>query len=439
MKILSAHIILVLFFALPAKGENSSTLIHNVRIFDGVSAQLYRGSVLIENGIIRKISKKSLSVHSSVQVVDGGGRVLSPGFIDIHTHLMLQSRGPAKDPTVKGAYAAELANFYLDSGFTTIRDAGATHPDFAKAIESGRIRGPRVYPSGAVVSQTSGHGDWRHADEGHPVFEGRSPYINDGETVLADGIDRTLIAVRENLRAGATQVKIMGGGGVTSEFDPIHTIQSSPAEIRAAVQAASDWGTYILAHAYTSESVTRLIENGVRSIEHALLIDDDTAKLASKKGVVISTQLAIFQNFHKNPGLPESTLEKLRQVIKGQVNLIQLIKKYKITTGFGTDMVFGDYSTLGKEFIARSKFWTPVEILRQATSESAKVIRMAGKLDRHGKFGEIQEGWVADLILINDEPLKGLSMLESPRQGVVWVMKNGRVVKNNLKLSNEVN
>ena len=200
---------------------------------------------------------------------------------------------------------ATVEQSYLMSGFTTVRDAGGTHPDLARAVEAGVIVGPRIFPSGAVISQTSGHGDFRARQDPHPTLSGRgSAYLANGLSVLADGVPQTLAAVRENLKNGATQIKIMGGGGVASDYDPIHTLQPSPEEIRAAVQAASDWGTYVLAHSYTSEAVQRLVNNGVKVIEHGLLIDDETARLCAEKGVVISTQIAIFRKGAELPAAP---------------------------------------------------------------------------------------------------------------------------------------
>ena len=250
--------------------------------------------------------------------------------------------------------------------------------------------------------------------------------------VLADGVDQTLMAVRENLKAGATQIKIMGGGGVMSEFDPIHSLQPSPDEIRAAVQAASDWDTYVLAHAYTSEAVKRLVENGVRCIEHGLLIDDETARLVADNDVVISTQLVIFRTLQDLPGINERNLAKLKVVLEGQENLIRLIKKYDITTGFATDFIQGGYTMLTREFTERAQYWTAAEVLKQATSESAKVIRMIGKLNRWGNFGEIREGWVADLLLINGEPLEDISVLRDPESALALIMKDGQIVKQTL-------
>ena len=262
-----------------------STLIKNVRIFNGVDATLFPGHVLVEDGIISRISGDTITVGNDTDVIDGANRVLSPGFIDLHVHLTSHVPYDQIDAhgTVVGAVANDVARHFLDSGFTTVRDAGGTHPDLAKAIELGTVYGPRVFPSGAVLSQTGGHGDWRHTSVPNPTLRGSNPYIHSDQAVIVDGVDQHLAAVRENLRFGATQIKIMGGGGVMSDYDPIHSLQPSPEEIRAAVQAAGDFGTYVLAHAYTSEAVRRLVDNGVRCIEHGLLIDDATAKFVKKK------------------------------------------------------------------------------------------------------------------------------------------------------------
>ena len=250
------------------------------------------------DGVIDTVSRRAIEPPDGAQVIDGGNRVLSPGFIDLHTHLTIQNPREMEryHPVVAGANAAAMARFYLDAGFTTIRDAGGTHPDFARAIEKGVIYGPRLFPSGATVSQTAGHGDARAAHDPHPTLVGGSPISADGTTVIADGVDQTLMAVRENLKAGATQIKIMGGGGVMSEYDPIHSLQPSPAEIRAAVQAASDWDTYVLAHAYTSEAIRRLVENGVRCIEHGLLLDEETAKARRRQRCRHQYSARRFQN-----------------------------------------------------------------------------------------------------------------------------------------------
>jgi imidazolonepropionase-like amidohydrolase len=411
-----------------------SYLIENVRIFNGVDAGLTPGHVLVEDGIITKVSGDPIEAPDGATVLDGDNRVLTPGFIDLHVHLTMHVPWDQKGAhaTVMGAVAGNVARHFLDSGFTTIRDAGGTHPDLARAIEAGTIYGPRVFPSGAVLSQTAGHGDGRHSDQGHPGLQGENPYSVADTHVIVDGVDQHLMAVRENLRHGATQIKIMGGGGVMSDYDPIHSLQPSPAEIRAAVQAASDWDTYVMAHAYTSDAARRLVDNGVKCIEHGLLIDDATAKYLKEKDVVISTQLVVFRELRNLPGISETNLEKLAVVLAGQENLIGLIKKYDITTGFSTDLIAGMHPLLTREFTERAMYWTPAEVLVQATSESAEIIRMAGRLNRHGNFGEIREGWVADILLINGNPLEDISVLRDPGNNLALIMKGGAIVKNQL-------
>jgi imidazolonepropionase-like amidohydrolase len=414
--------------------QAETILIENVRIFDGVDDRLERGHVLVADGVIATVSRDPIDAPPGAAVIAGNNRILTPGFIDLHVHLTLQM--PAEymreHGTARGARAVAMGKFYLDHGFTTIRDAGGTHPDLARAFNSGDLYGPRVFPSGAVISQTAGHGDSRMPHESNPLLAGGTPYAPGDDSVLADGVDATLTAVRENLKNGATQIKIMGGGGVMSDFDPIHSLQPSPAEIRAAVQAASDWGTYVLAHAYTAEAIERLVENGVKSIEHGLLIDEERARLVAENDAVISTQLYIFRQLLDSEYMTDFQKEKAQQVRAGQENLIRLLKKFDITTGFSTDFIFGEYEALPLEFTERALFWSNAEVLRQATSEGGRIVRLAGKLNRHGNFGEIREGWVADLLLHNGEVLDDLSVLADPESNLALIMKAGEIVKTQL-------
>ncbi len=426
--------LVTLFVALagvPALAGAQTVLIENVRIFDGTGSSPFSGSVLVRDGLIETVSRSRIDAPQGATVIEGNGRVLTPGFIDLHSHLTghVATGLDDRDPVVQGAFAAKVASYYLDHGFTTVRDAGGTTPGLARAFASGELEGPRLFPSAAVITQTAGHGDWRERHEPHPFLESASPYVGGRSAVIADGVAQTLAAVRENLKNGATQIKIMGGGGVMSDYDPIHTLQPSPEEIRAAVQAAGDWDTYVLAHAYTSEAVTRLVENGVRCIEHGLLIDDATARLVAENDVVISTQLVIFRTLGEMPGLTDNNREKAALVLEGQENLIRLIKKYGITTGFGTDLINSAYRKLPEEFTARANYWTPAEVLHQATAESAEVIRMAGKLNREGLFGEIRPGWNADLVLFNEDPLENISVIETPRRAIALVMLDGAIVR----------
>jgi imidazolonepropionase-like amidohydrolase len=424
--------LLVLLVSLATQAE--TVLIENVRIYNGVDARLVPGHVLVRDGLIETMSRDPIGAPTDAVVIAGDNRILTPGFIDLHVHLTFQMPAETmrEHAMAAGARAVAMAKFYLDHGFTTIRDAGGTHPDLARAFNTGQIYGPRVFPSGAVVSQTSGHGDTRMPHEANPAHAGDSGYDQSGFGIIADGVDAHLVAVRENLKNGATQIKIMGGGGVMSDFDPIHSLQPSPAEIRAAVQAASDWGTYVLAHAYTAEAITRLVENGVKSIEHGLLIDDKAAQLVKEKGAVISTQLYIFRQLLVSDYMTDFQKEKAQLVRAGQENLIRLIKKYDITTGFSTDFIFGEYAALPLEFTERALFWSNTDVLHQATAEGGEIIRMAGKLNRHGNFGEIREGWVADLLLHNGELLEDLSVLADPNANLALIMKGGKIIKNEL-------
>jgi imidazolonepropionase-like amidohydrolase len=421
--------IVLCFAAMAATAQ--TVLIEDVRIFNGVDARLSPGHVLVRDGIIETVSGRPIEAPEGARVISGNNRILTPGFIDLHVHLTLQmpSEHMREHSTAAGARSVAMAKYYLDHGFTSIRDAGGTHPDLARAFNSGQLYGPRVFPSGAVVSQTAGHGDARMPHESNPLIAHTDPHqVGDG-WILADGVDAHLSAVRENLKNGATQIKIMGGGGVMSDYDPIHSLQPTPAEIRAAVQAASDWGTYVLAHAYTAEAITRLVENGVKSIEHGLLIDDAAAKLVKAKNAVISTQLYIFRKLLQTDYMTDFQKEKARLVRAGQENLIRLIKKYDITTGFSTDFIFGEYAALPLEFTERAEFWSNAEVLHQATAEGGEIIRLAGKLNRYGDFGEIREGWVADLLLHNGEILDDLSLLADPETNLALIMKGGEIIK----------
>lgn len=421
----------LLFLTGAAATADDALLIRDVRIFNGVDAELTRGHVLVERDKIAKVSSEPIEAPDSARVIDGAGRILSPGLIDLHVHLTLAM--PANQmrvhPWVAGALAGDVAEFFLHHGFTTVRDAGGTHPDLARAIEAGLIEGPRVFPSGAVVTQTSGHGDFRPMEAPHPTLAGCGSHVqSSGVAVLADGVPQTLAAVRENLRHGATQIKIMGGGGVASAYDPIHTLQPSPEEIRAAVQAAGDWGTYVTAHSYTSEAIQRLVNNGVKMIEHGLLMDEETAQLCAEKGTVISTQVLVFRLGAEMPGLTDENRRKMREVREGQDRLMGFVKKYGLKIGFGTDLVFGTHVRLADEFVARLDYFEPAEIMRQATSESAEIVRMAGKLNRYENFGEIREGWLADLILIDGNPLEDVSLFQDPEENLDLILKAGRIV-----------
>jgi len=289
-------IALSVFISMPVLAEETrqldKILITNVKIFDGKSKKLTpRMSVLVEGNKIAKIGS-DIKAPDGAEVIDANGRTMTPGFIDAHAHIMFQmSIGEAmnSDEYYWAYVATKSAGLYLNSGFTTIRDASGNSFSLKKAIDRGIIVGPRIYPSGPMISQTSGHSDHRtDAQKSAMVADEPSTFVKYDMVQIADGRAEVLIAVREALRRGASQIKIAVGGGTGSYADPLDVTQYTDDEIRAAVEAAADWGTYVMAHAYNSKGIRRAIKNGVKSIEHGNLIDQPTMKLMKKKGIWLS-------------------------------------------------------------------------------------------------------------------------------------------------------
>jgi imidazolonepropionase-like amidohydrolase len=430
--------------ALAAEPESApATLLTNVRIFDGKSDRLSPpSSILVEGRHIAAISTDPIDTPTGTRIIDGGGRVATPGFVDTHVHLMLSL------PLLKltnstdwylAAAAADNMRKMLQRGFTTVRDTGGADGSIARAVDDGLIDGPRVFPSGRALSQTGGHGDFRPPGAPHPVLDGVAFFrAYKAIGVLADGRADVLRAARENLKNGATQIKLMGGGGVTSEFDPLHVVQYTPEEVRAAVQVAENWGTYVLAHAYHEKSVRMLIDNGVRQIVHGHLLDEKTIRYAAKKGVYIQAELIwsrINDEFGRKVGLGEERLAKNREILERSGEYFRLLEKHGVRTAFGTDIV-GPYQHLqNREFTLRAEYFAPVEVLRQATSQAFELINMSGPLNRYGRFGVIEQGALADILVIEGNPLEDISILERPEEVLRLIMKDGRIHKLTLGLS----
>jgi imidazolonepropionase-like amidohydrolase len=417
--------------------SNGVTLLTNVRIFDGKSERLSPPShVLVEGGHIAAISRDPIDAPPGARVIDGGGRVATPGFIDTHVHLMsslpLLKMANSSDWYLAAAAAHNMHEMLL-RGFTTVRDTGGADGSIARAVDDGLIEGPRVFPSGRGITQTGGHGDFRWPFAPHPALDG-NPFFRTvkGWMVLADGRAEVLRAARENLKNGATQIKIMGGGGVTSEHDPLHVVQYTPEEVRAAVQAAENWGTYVVAHAYHAKSIRMLIDNGVRQIVHGHQLDEKTIRYAAKKGIFIQAELIwmhVNDEFGRKVGLPKASLAKNREILDDSGRYFGLLKKHGVRTAFGTDIV-GPYQNLqNREFTLRAAHFTPAEVLRHATSDAFELINMSGLLNRYGRFGVIEEGALADILVIEGNPLEDISILERPDEVLRLIMKDGRIHK----------
>jgi imidazolonepropionase-like amidohydrolase len=337
-----------------------------------------------------------------------------------------------------GAKMGVRATDTLMRGFTAVRDLGGPVQGLKIAVDDGTVVGPRIFPSGAIISQTSGHGDFREPTDPHPFLEGGSSQMQElGYYRIVDGTDQVMAAVRENLRKGATQVKLMGSGGVGSEFDPIDSVQFRPEEIRAATDVLADWGTYAGSHLHNDAAITRALENGVRSIDHASQMTDETMRLLKKKGAYMNPQYGWNVFVMSADFLTEAQKEKAAIVIDNLDSNIALIKKHNIEITFNVD-AFGGYelwsNLYAAELTERQKFFSNYEIMRQLTSVTAGLLEMSGKRNPYrGKLGVIREGALADLILVNGNPMEDVSILADPENNIPLIIKDGKIYKNTLR------
>ena len=418
-----------------------SILFENVRVFDGKSAALSElANVLVTGNVITKISKEAIPTGQIADTkIQGGGRTLMPGLIDAHWHTMLVRPTPASLLTDDVGYlnlvAGAEATDTLMRGFTTVRDVGGPSFGLKRAIDEGIIAGPRIYPSGAIITITSGHGDFRHANEvprvlGAPLTRQEKT----GAAMIADSPDEVRVRVREQLLLGATQIKLTAGGGVASPNSPLDASTFTEAELRAAVEAAENWGTYVTVHAYTPVSIQRAIAAGVKCIEHGHLMDEETARLIAERGIWLSTQA--FPDELAN-AFPPGSKERAKafEVFAGTDKTLTLAKKYKIKTAFGTDILFSQKLAQRQgELLAKfARWYTPAETLGMATGTNAQLLAMSGKRNPYpGKLGVVEEGALADLLLIDGDPLANIKLIENPAKNFVIIMKDGKIVKNTL-------
>ncbi len=417
------------------------TVFSNVRIFDGKSDTLSAPShVLIRGNRIEKISADPIPTdrRADTVLIDGGGRTLMPGLIDAHVHTMMESmplmKGLTSDIGYVNLVAARAAEKQLLRGFTTVRDLGGAALGLKAAIDEGLHAGPRIYPSGATVSQTGGHGDFRLPNEVPQDTAAPLSYMEkSGMTIIADGPDEVLKRVREQLRNGATQIKLMAGGGVSSNYDPLDVTQYTPAELAAAVSAAENWGTYVTVHAYTPKAIRAAVEAGVKCLEHGQLIDEETAALLAEKDI-----WWCLQPFLDDPATPSSFPEgspnriKQLEMFAGTEAAYQLAKKYKIKTAFGTDNLFNpsNAAAQGGQLAKLAKWYTPAEVLCMATSQNAELLAMCGRRNPYpGKLGVVEEGALADLILVDGNPLEDLDLVADPEKNFLVIMKDGKIYK----------
>jgi imidazolonepropionase-like amidohydrolase len=428
---------------LSAKEPLTQIYIKNVNIFDGHNEKLLENhNLLIEGNLIKAVSADEIiEVNSDAQMIDGGGKVLLPGLIDTHTHLSILA-GPAemKDWAWEriGSLMGKRAEDTLMWGFTTVRDLGGPVMGLKQNIDDGLIPGPRILPSLAFITQTAGHGDFRAWTDPHPRwFGGSSNWERLGFFRLADGVPDVLASVRENMARGATQIKVMGSGGVGSEYDPIDSVQYTLEEMQAAVKAASDYGTYVGAHLHNGPAINRALDAGFRSIDHGFGIDEKGMKKLVKQGAFLNTHFAWNHLVLSADFLNEFQLAKAKEVISWSDNMVRLAKKYKpkitfCVDSFGKDELFN--ALIATEFKGRSEFFTPLEILRQATSVAAELLEQSGKRHpyREGGLGVIKMGAYADVLIVDGNPLEDIMLLAQQGKKLNVIIQDGKVIKNNL-------
>ncbi len=419
-----------------------SMLFENVRVFNGSSDRLSSPTnVLIVGNTIKVISTVPVTVPSDTSVtrIQGGGRTLMPGLIDAHVHLMFSNVSQAvilmADIGYVNIAAGKAAHEMLMRGFTSVRDLGGPVFGLKRAIDQGLVAGPRVWPSGAFISQTGGHGDFRLPTD-IPSRPGDYTYGERiGATAIADSPDMVRQRVREQLMLGASQIKLMAGGGVASSFDPLDVTQYSSDELRAAVESAENWGTYVTVHAYTPRAVKQAIEAGVKCIDHGQLLDDATVKLMGEKGVWWSLQP--FTDDHPSP-FSEGSPNRLKQLemFSGTDTAYALAKKYKIKTAWGTDILFSAENAAGqgKMLSKMAQWYQPVEVLRMATADNAELLALSGLRSPYpGKLGVVEVGALADLLLVDGDPIANIKLIDDPAKNFVVIMKDGKIYKNTLR------
>jgi imidazolonepropionase-like amidohydrolase len=412
----------------------SAVLFRNAQVFDGWNEALHDADVLVEGGLIREVSNGRLDYKGEADVIDCAGRTLMPGLIDAHVHVYAASVNLMKvvrwPQTYVAHYATQFMKASLDRGYTTIRDVGGGDVGLANALRDGLVIGPRFYYGGRVISQTGGHADMRPGDSelSHDDACACACYA-DPLAIVADGVDAVRKAVREELRRGAHHIKIMGSGGVASPTDPLDKCQYSDEEIAAMVDDVTRAGKYVAAHCHPTEAVRRSVALGVRSIEHATLIDAETAAFVAEKGAfTVPTMAVIFALLDEGEkfGLPPVSMDKLRSVFDYALGGLEIMHKAGVKMGLGTDLIGQIYTRQSSEFELRARVLPTIDILRSACAVNAEL------LCEEGRLGCVREGAYADLIVVDGDPLKDVSVLGGNGEKLSVVMNAGRLHKNTL-------
>jgi imidazolonepropionase-like amidohydrolase len=403
----------------------------NFEMLDPEAGELRGGhELVVEDGTIKEVSTKPIKL-ATASVIDCDGRTLMPGLIDSHVHVVLSEvaiRNLESVPlTLMTARAAELMRRMLDRGFTSVRDTGGADWGLKEATDKGFLPGPRLFIAGRAIGPTGGHSDARRRTD----LRMRCHCCNamSFSMGIADGVSEVRRAVREQMRQGCDQVKIMMSGGVASPYDPLDSLQFSEGEVSAAVEEAHAFGRYVCAHAYTPQAITRAAKAGVRTIEHGNLIDDASAKLMAEKDMFLVANLITYFEMKKHAaeyGMNSDMLAKNDLVIEGAMKSLEICKRHAIPVAYGTDLLGQLQVAQSDEFLLRARVLSPADIIRSATTIGARVVRMEGKL------GCLKAGAFADLLVVDGNPLKDLALLGDQGKHLSLIMKAGHLYKNRL-------
>lgn len=415
-------------------------LITNVNVWDGTSDYVAKDiDVLVEGNLIKQVAAKIEA--PGAEVIDGKGGTLIPGLIDMHQHLMLGgpdglfSTAENIDFATTGAIAAQ--NMYahlLMKGITTVRDIAGNSLGLAKGVRMGWITGPRIYSSGPPIAPLGGHfdiGGWnqdRSEDES----------VLMSNAALTNGVDEVIRQSRWNFRKGAAFTKVMPGGGVSTEYDPLEVVNLTMDEIKAAVDIAEDQKTYVAAHAYRDDAVNRSIDAGVKVIEHAFLLSEETVKRMADEGIILSLQGYVagvqFATPEVIPWYTPEQIRKAKQVHTGTIQMVEWARKHGVFIISGSDMFAENWPIVKKNITIEVELFdfTPVEALRHATGNAAKVLAMSGPARnpyRDGSLGVIEEGAYADILIWNGDPTQDIKIIEDEDK-LQLIMKDGEIFKN---------
>ena len=406
----------------------SRTLLKNASILDvDAGTLLEERDVLISDGKIAEIGEKTLTA-TGAQVIDVKGKVLMPGLCDAHVHVIVPINSFLQltkwSPFYTALRAMPVLEGMLMRGFTTVRDAGGADFGLARAVEEKLIPSPRILYSGKAISQTGGHGDMRGA--GESAFDDHYYVPSLGR--IADGVDAVRLAARDEIRRGASQVKLMVGGGIASYTDPIHFVQFSGEEIRAAVEEAENAGKYVMAHAYTARCIQHAVRNGVRSIEHGNFLDDETANLMRERDAILVPTLVAYTTMWEEGlqiGMPPELHAKIKYVLDIGSTQLEVAQRHGVKMVYGTDLIGPIHRHQSMEFKIRGEVLPAIEVIRSATSYAAELFQMEDQI------GKVKAGLRADLLVVDGNPLDDLNALQDPSK-LSLIMKDGDIYRNTL-------